>query len=260
MTSKYGAKPELVWVDKRCLVIDTRYQRSIDTKASRRLIARMTKDFSWVKCMPLLITSNGDGTYCVIDGQHKLEAVKPLDEITELPCYLVEEMTLQQQALTFVDINTDRVGITTLATHHAKVRAGVPEAVEIERVAREAGCIIRRSSPNLQQMKNGELTCLGTIKRGIKQHGANVVIGALKCVRVAWPEGGGIRGEILQAAIDITAQHRGSVNLLDRLRATTPEEVIARAMSKHVLDGLHNLNYHIVQCIINSRNPVARVS
>lgn len=250
---RLGDKPKLAWIDKRALIIDERYQRSIETKASVRLINYLRANFTWVKCLPLVITDNGDGTYCVIDGQHRLEAVRDLDFVTDMPCYVLGEMTLQEQALAFVDLNVNRVSVTPLAVHHARAKAGDPVAAEMERVSKAAGCRIRKSAPAIPSMKNGDLVCLGTLKAGIRRHGSPLVINALMAVRKAWLDTGGIRGEILQGAIDFLVKGGDVQDLLFRLQRKQPDQIIAQALARRAMNPLHGLNAYVLAVISENR-------
>lgn len=52
-------------------MIDISYQRSIDNKASRRLIASIAANFDWRLCAPLVVSRRLSGEFIVIDGQHR---------------------------------------------------------------------------------------------------------------------------------------------------------------------------------------------
>jgi hypothetical protein len=251
--SAYGERPVLAWIDKHKLIIDARYQRSIEGRRSQRTIAQIRANFSWKKCGPLHVTNNGDDTWCVIDGQHRLAAVMPLPDITEMPCWDLGEMSLQEQAVAFVDINTSRVAVTPIQIHIAKAKAGDPVCRQMDEVAAAAGCRIRQTGVTIDQQKQGDMTCLATLRKSIAANGPDLTTRALRCVRDAWDDAGGIRGEIFQAAIDVLKGGGTVEDLMERLRRRRPEQVLAMAHGRRALDPLRPLSAHVLAVILENR-------
>src|ERR1044072_2137417 len=80
-----GAKPNMCWLPKKTLQVDKRYQRELKSTASAKLIAQLQKNFCWAHCAPLIVTDNADGTYNIVDGQHRWKAALAIPQITLLP-------------------------------------------------------------------------------------------------------------------------------------------------------------------------------
>jgi len=249
---KYGERPRFRWIDKTKLVIDHRYQRSIETRRSQNLIRHIRENWSWKCCPPLDVTDNGDGTYCVFDGQHRWAAASMIPDITELPCWVRSEMSLQEQAMAFVNINTHRVAVTPVAVHHAKAKAGDPIAREMDAVAHAAGCFVSEKGGDVKTMKQGEFVCLSTVKKGIKDYGPGLVTRALRLVRDSASDCGGIRSEILAATIDLLAEKYPEDALAKHLKLRRPDQLIAHAYAMRAQDPVRSLTTH-VKAILQER-------
>lgn len=121
---KYGLLPTMDWLDINKLVIDTSYQRTTTSKRSKNNIVKITENFAWSRFAPLIVNDNGNNTYNVIDGQHRLEACKRLGDIKSVPCYIVPPQSVSAQAVDFAQTNTNRVIVNNFEVFKAKVAAG----------------------------------------------------------------------------------------------------------------------------------------
>ena len=185
----FGPKPQMCWLPKASLRIDGRYQRSIETPKSKRLIEKLRDNWRWYHCSPLAVTDNGDDTYNVLDGQHRMAAALQLDGVGLLPCYVVDEMTLAEQAEAFVVINADRVHISPEAIFHASVIAGNPEAKSIVAACAAAGVSIHKSYWG-QKVKHTEQNAaftgaVGQLRRIYRSDGAEAITATLSVIREA---------------------------------------------------------------------------
>ena len=105
------------------LLISSAYQRYICITTIKK-----AKQFNYLLCQTLVIALRPDGTYVIIDGQHKaIMAILSGEELV-LPCQIIKHdinVTLAQcikiEAQLFEDLNTSRKNTSTLD----KVRAGL---------------------------------------------------------------------------------------------------------------------------------------
>lgn len=195
-----GPKPTLKWISKRDLRIDARYQRELASRRSQALIGRLVASWRWAHCLPLVITDNCDGTFNVIDGQHRLAAAARRDDVTALPCYLIETDTLQDEAAAFVACNRDRVQMTSLAVYHASVAARDPQALEIAAACKSAGVTLLRTPKMLDVCAAGETQCIGAMRSVVSKLGGGHLGRSLKLISMAWPGGGtALRAPIVHA-------------------------------------------------------------
>lgn len=163
--SKLGPPPKILHLSPDALIVDDRYQRTMITAASRRLVAKIVDEFNWIYFGILLVTDNGDGTYCTIDGQHRAEAARRHPEVTTVPCMVLEELSLVDQAKAFVAINQGRIKLNGLQLHKAAVLAHDPHAVTLSEIAKECGIHIPGNNIPASMMKPGQTLAISTLSK-----------------------------------------------------------------------------------------------
>lgn len=179
-----GDRPAIDWYPLGALLIDESYQRSLETPISEQLIRRMAEKWDWRLCSPLTVSDRADDGLFVIDGQHRLAAAKMRSDIPELPCVVSKFGSVQEEARCFVDANTLVRKATPLDKFHARVVAGDPEAVELNRIVEAAGLKIGRTP---YKIRDSEVCCVAVLARLFKQYGTKVLSAALVNMAEAWP-------------------------------------------------------------------------
>jgi hypothetical protein len=238
-------RPVLKWISVPSLQIDERYQRDTMSARSRSLVKRISGAFNWSKFQTLTVADNEDGTFNVIDGQHRAAALMELG-VEEAPCLVVETVMLSDEAASFVGINKDRVRLNEMQLYHAGLVARDPDCLVMSEVCRDAGVTIPRTVVPLSNQKPGETMAVKSIGKQIKVFGAAVATEALSILRDAWPDvGGEITAPMIKAVTEIVAFDRegGESERLvdrDRLIATIrihPSEdwqISGRALAKNI--------------------------
>lgn len=247
-----GERPIMMWVDKRYLRVDQRYQRHTESNASAKVIRSIAANFVYAHCAPLIATDNGDGTYNVIDGQHRMKAAKAAPKIKELPCYVITEMSLKEQAAAFVAHNKDRVIMTPYAIWHAAAAAGDPEAVAIRTVCAKVGVHILRSNLMQQRMKPGDTLALKTIQLLYRGKigfpgGVTTLENVLGLLMQAWPTPGSVNSFSLKAVCKLLEMQITLAQCRAILAATSHQDLMKIARIKtaenpetRVLDNYFN--------------------
>ncbi len=148
----------LVYLRADDLVIDPSYQRDLDALK----VNRIAKSFDWDSFSVLLVTRRADGKHMVLDGQHRVAAVRALGMgHVLLPCYLYKGISYQREAKIFAGTNGNRSGIPVIKAFNALLIAGDAEAVDIARIVRSAGYDIARSLTIIA----GQITAVGALRR-----------------------------------------------------------------------------------------------
>ncbi|WP_421878396.1 DUF6551 family protein [Pacificispira sp.] len=197
-----GPPPAVLLIDKSVLSVDPRYQRSMSEKRSAAAVARIVREFDWHKFGALVCADNADGTYVVIDGQHRLHAALEIGEIRSVPCVVPDAETLKEQAEAFVGINKGRVNINPLQIFHAERIAGDETALAIARVLDASGCSIPRNVKHSSAMRAGEILSVSAVASAVKVYGEAKARRALSILREAYPEGGGdLRGPLIAGVV-----------------------------------------------------------
>src|SRR5215467_8022823 len=113
------------------LKVDHSYQRQLDDGWVERLAANWRPDFAGV----LLVSSRDNGEMVVLDGQHRLAAVRTLlarhAEISEsLWAEVYFNLSVEGEASIFMGRNNQK-SVHIIDRFRARVRAGEPTAVRI---------------------------------------------------------------------------------------------------------------------------------
>lgn len=194
-----GDLPELAWLPIHRLTVDASYQRTIDSRRSQALIARIATDFRWSAFQAILAAPRGDG-WVVLDGQHRAEAARRLG-IPHVPAVVVSTLDVAEQAVAFVRANLDRVAVNPYALHHAQLVAKDGHALAIDAVCQAAGISIPRYPIPADKLKPGQTLALGRIGTMIRQLGVPTASATLRAVARAWAgQGGALRAQVFAAA------------------------------------------------------------
>lgn len=199
--SELGAKPELKWLLLEQLQVDNSYQRDTQSSASRASIRYLKRNFCWANCGALIVCKDED-KYNVIDGQHRLEAARGRGDIQTLPCIVISDMNIQNQALSFVQINRQRVSLTPMARFHAAVAAGDTLAVHAQGILDTAQIKVPRSPVFMGHTKPREMQAVGTLLTLVKAYSAEIIVWALQCIPEAYgDEVGQMRSHLIKALV-----------------------------------------------------------
>lgn len=198
-----GETPTIKWVELNAFVVDHHYQRKPTSERSRNLIDHITHNFRWAAFQPIIVTPTSKGDkYIIIDGQHRVHAVRGRTDIKKIPCYIVPHLTPKEQATNFVAINSNRLALTPLHMHHAKAACGDKSELLVQRVCQKAGVVISRSQLLNYQMPAGHTQAVSAIKRCIKGTSEECVIEALKSLNYAFKKTPGIlEGRVIEAVV-----------------------------------------------------------
>lgn len=115
---------------------DKRVQRELDERWVAYLLENFDPDLVGV----IEVSERADGTFVIIDGQHRVEAARRLfkDDAQMIECKVYREKSVQQEAALFIGHNTKR-GMTRAQLFQKSVIAGNATSVAINRIINEAG-------------------------------------------------------------------------------------------------------------------------
>jgi hypothetical protein len=184
-SAELGDRPRVVWLGLELLSVDEHYQREIGT-AGRAHIHRILRGWNWNRYQPIVVNERADGTYAVIDGQHRLAAARLHPLIDELPCYIVSVPDMAAEAAIFADVNTRRLALTSQQKFYASLAAGEGWALNVSRICERAGVRMLRAPPS------GAIPPLSilapyTLQKILQQIGAGPLETALRLIAEAHP-------------------------------------------------------------------------
>lgn len=200
-----GPRPELRWLPTGRLVTDPAYQRRIDSRRGRRLIERITADFSWSCFGAILAAPAGEEGWTIIDGQHRVEAARRR-KLDEVPAVVVAAADAAAQARLFVAANRDRVNLNPMALHHAGLAAGDESAALLDRVCRAARVIIPRYPIPATSIKPRTTLAVGACAACLDKYGPTRLRAALELIADAYEEQpGALRAAVVKAVCQVLA-------------------------------------------------------
>jgi hypothetical protein len=225
-----GVRPRVVWLDLALLTVDRRYQRPI-TAGGEAHINRILRGFNWNHYQPIVVTEQAEGTYAVIDGQHRIEAAKKHPLIDSLPCYIIDAPDMAAQAEIFVAVNSDRRALTGLQKFWASAAAGNREAQALVKACAAAGVTIARAPP---QGGLSAMTLLGpnVALRLIGTLGRPAVLAAIGLLAEAWPtQASAFRVTNLIALATLASTAFSQARTVAALQRLDPDTLYAEALA-----------------------------
>lgn len=178
-----SAKPQIIRpIPITQLHVDDRYQRTL----SPSFVKFLVRGFNETLLGVLNVSDRGNGHYYVLDGQHRLEAMKQLGRMTA-PCIVHQGMTPAEEGEYFNGINRQRRMPTFYDSFKARLFYGDPQAVAIQAIADEVGIPLSANTPQ----KNGHsvaLTCHSTLADIYEQYGAASLQRVLQFICHTWPQ------------------------------------------------------------------------
>lgn len=181
-----GLRPTIEWLHLDRLTMDVSYQRSTDNQASQRLIARIASGFDWRLCTPLVVSRRPDGSFAVIDGQHRLLAAR-LRKMDDLPCCVFTYDSPEEEAKMFVAANRSRKTMNRLDDFHAALAAGDSDAHQVLQLVTDAGLAVARNTASAS-WKPGEIAFTASISSVLRKHGPAITSAALTNIAEAFPD------------------------------------------------------------------------
>lgn len=217
---------EIQLINSSLLSIDKRYQREVIKSHYRRIAAKLNINALHV----ISVSARSNGDLIVIDGQHRLMAVREAGLELDLLCRVYIGLTLEEEAALFRNLNRTRKG-SAWNDFYAGLTERDEECLAIKDICENAGWSIGNQS------KDGVVCCvttLRTIYRGKK--GPENLLKALEDAKMAWGlDRNGVEKNVLYGLAyihQITEDYqlnRGS--LVQKLSKISPSTLLARAKS-----------------------------
>ena len=168
-------------------IVTEQYQRILNMKN----VAGIVKNFDPAKLGVLVVSHRTDGTYAVLDGQHRLTALRRLG-YDATNCIVLEGMTIQQEADYFRRQNENKQSLRINDTFNASLWAEDAESLRIKELMDKYG---------FRHGKSGQPMCIcaiGALQRILRRFGDRTLELTLACIAATWPHDSTIlRGEML---------------------------------------------------------------
>lgn len=142
-------------IDKKQLIINDEYQR----EASPTKILELSRNWSWIACGAISVAER-EGSYWVVDGQHRLLAARKRSDIRALPCIVFGIEDVAEEAQGFLNANANRKPVNAVAKHRAAVVAGDELAARVQGLLDLLGLTLSGHPKTADQIR-----CIALIRR-----------------------------------------------------------------------------------------------
>lgn len=214
-----GSHNSLLWTQ---LNVDTSYQRDL-SPSKVNLIVRLFDSDAFGE---LVVSQRADGTYWIIDGQHRWKAMQKLGWTDQLmPCHIIPNLTAEEEARLYDLFNGNR-GMPRISDRFkARVRYNDPEAIRILKTVHDAGFTVFYGRGHAPKATIGAINALLRIERYGKP---GDLMKVLTIVNEAWgeEEPASFKGDLLLAMHRFTSRYRDQFDisgLIDKLKGTSPK-------------------------------------
>ena len=134
-TEEIGDRPTLEWINPALIEVDESYQRETGLTKARK----MASEFAWRGFGAVVVNKRKDGSYYCPDGGHRVLAGRLRPDVDDIPCVVFSEMTIPEEAASFVTINKNRRGMSGLQLYAAQKVAQNPDVLQVDRIITEYG-------------------------------------------------------------------------------------------------------------------------
>lgn len=161
--------PLVEWMAPADLLVDGRYQRDLSPR-SLDLIKRIAERWDWRRFKPPIVAWTERG-FEIIDGQHTAIGAATRG-VEKIPVLVVEATDMSDRASAFVGHNQDRLPVTAIQMHQAKLAAGDEDALTAQQVIDKAGATLVLGAYGARGWKPGETVAITTIDGLSRRRGA----------------------------------------------------------------------------------------
>ncbi len=228
-------------------IVTEDYQRVLNMKN----VAGIVRDFDPAKLGVLVVSHRADGSYAVLDGQHRLTALRKLG-FASANCIVLEGMTIQQEADYFRRQNENKQSLRIADTFNAAVWAEDEESVMIKAVLDRYGFRLGKSGHPMC------ICAIGALQSIIRQFGVDVLDLTLASIAVTWNQDSTIlRREMLAGLSEFWSRFAQKVTPVQfgaRMRTKLPmemyQELQRRTQGKAMPSTAFNRSVRFTACAV----------
>lgn len=169
----------LDWVPIKEMTVSALAQRDLNPGRVEHLRLRFD-----VEQIGTPTVSYRDGRYYIIDGHHRIEAMRQLGwEDQQVQCWILDGLEEIDEAERFLSLN-DVLSVPALPRFKVAVVAGRPEEVEVDAIVRSADLVVTRDKVP------GAVSAVSTLLKVYNRSGSAVLRRTLEIIRDAYGDEG----------------------------------------------------------------------
>lgn len=219
-------KPFVTALPVSALFADLAYQRQLDDLR----VQRMIDDFDQTLIGVLEVSDRGNGTYAILDGQHRWAACSEVDAAMHVVCQVHRGLTVAAEARVFYEIDVRRKALSGWDRWKARRGAGDPVVLAIEQIVEKADLKVDPAS------KDGNVSATGAIEKVYTIAGSSALTSTLNILRAGF---GAVRdafdGNMIQAvAMLLTTYGTDELDvprLIEQMQTIPPRQVKSKAQA-----------------------------
>lgn len=156
--------------------VDQSYQRPLN----RAHVMKIAREFDPDKVGAVVVSYRDDGSYWVIDGQHRVAAMHSIGFDDPIQCLVYEGLTLDREAKMF-SAQADSRRMHPVHLYLAKITGGDPKYIAIDEVVQESGFEV-----SVNKKGNTIIQAPGALVRAFDRGGADHLRVTLAVLSEAW--------------------------------------------------------------------------
>lgn len=184
------------------LFIDFSYQRQISLSFVKKIIGKFDKSLIGI----LRVVTRKNGTFSVVDGQHRLAVLKTMG-YDSIPCLVYPEITMQEETMMFHDLNQSIHKLTSLEDFWALVGAGDKDSIAILEVIEKNGLKVSKRSGDREGQKQS-ISAIGIVRQIVRNYKLDILDKSLNFITKVWPANGeSLTGQLMEGIAIFTKRH-----------------------------------------------------
>lgn len=193
-------KARLQWVPIPLMRVSSLAQRDLSQARVDELAAHFD-----VERLGTPVVSHRDGHFYVIDGQHRIEALKAIGYgRRQVQCWTYQNLTGADEADMFLTLN-NTLTVGAYPKFKVAVQAGRPEECDIDRIVRAQGLKISRDR------SGGSVGAVDTLRQVYRRGGPACLARTLRIVRDAYGDPG-LEASVIDGISLVCHRYDGQLN------------------------------------------------
>lgn len=237
------------WVKVGDLHLDAPYQRRLD----RERAVEIAENFDPDKFTVIIISRRKDGTLWVLDGQHRVTALRHMGwDDQEVIAEIREDLSYEAEAALHVELNRNRKRPTALAEYNALLEAKEPMYVAIDKRMRDRGLTITH------ERGDGCVQAIGAVVAIYQRGGGEMLERTLDLIVQAWGTASdGFASDILKGLAQALAllPNLDDARLVRALSRYRPAEYVRKGLNAREVTMSHLAN-NITVAVVGEYNAL----
>lgn len=143
-------------------------------------VKKIAQNFDIAKVGVLVVSKRVDGTYAVLDGQHRLSAMRRIGKVAA-NCIVLDGLTVQQEADYFRRQNENKQALRITDTFNASIWAEDDESLRIKELVGKYGFRFGKSGSQMC------ICAIGALQKTVRLFNFDTLEKVLATIAVTWP-------------------------------------------------------------------------